>query len=89
MTNHTQGAAAKFNPPEVFPGQAKAESPGEGASEQTVPSPVQTDKAKQGCAASFITEQRNEMDKLCERSPAEQREEYTQSEEEKEVGGEG
>lgn len=47
------------------------------------------DQSKQGCAASFLTEERDEMDKLCERTPAEQREEYTQPEEEKEVGGEG
>jgi len=36
---------------------------------------------------SFLTEERSEMDKLCERTPAEQREEYTQPEEEKEAGG--
>ena len=29
------------------------------------------------------------MDKLCERTPAEQHEEYTQPDKEKQVGGEG
>lgn len=53
------------------------------------PSSVPSDKSKQGCAASFLTEERDETDKLCERTEAEQREEYTQPEEEKEVGGEG
>ena len=53
------------------------------------PSPVQTDKTKQGCAVSFLTEERNEMDKLCEPTPAEQHEEYAQPDKEKEVGGEG
>jgi hypothetical protein len=52
-------------------------------------SPVQTHDIKQGCAVSFLNEDRNEMDKLCERTPAEQHEEYTQPEEEKEAGGEG
>jgi len=47
------------------------------------------DKMKQGCAVSFLNEERGEMDKLCERTPAEKREEYTQPEEEKEIGGEG
>jgi hypothetical protein len=59
-------------------------------SEQRPPSSsVQADRAKQGCATSFLTEHENEMDKLCERTPAEQREEYTQPDEEKEAGGEG
>lgn len=53
------------------------------------PLPVETDKSDQGCAVSFLTEERNEMDKLCERTPAEHREEYTQPDQEKEVGGEG
>jgi hypothetical protein len=52
-------------------------------------SPARKDKTTQGCAVSFLNEERGEMDKLCERSPAEQLEEYTQPEEEKEVGGEG
>jgi hypothetical protein len=55
----------------------------------TPPSPVQTDKTKQGCAVSFLTEERNEMDKLCERTPAERHEEYTEPDKEKQVGGEG
>jgi len=53
-----------------------------------LPSPVPADQTEQGCAVSFLTEERNEMDQLCERTPAEQREEYTQPDEEKEVGGE-
>jgi hypothetical protein len=51
-------------------------------------SPAETDKPKQGCAFSFLTEERGEMDKLCERTPAEQHEEYTQPDKEKEAGGE-
>jgi hypothetical protein len=74
---------------ESFPA---SDSPAWNASHEAapaLPSPVQTDKTKQGCAVSFLTEERNEMDKLCERTSAEQREEYTQPDEEKEVGGEG
>ena len=51
-------------------------------------SPSPTD-ANAGCAYSFLTEERDEMDKLCERTPQERREEYTQPEAEKETGGEG
>ena len=74
---------------ESFPA---SDSPAWNAGRDTAPappSPVQTDATKQGCAVSFLTEERNEMDKLCERTPAEQREEYTQPDKEKEVGGEG
>jgi hypothetical protein len=62
------------------------------ASQEAAPAPsstTQEDKSKQGCAVSFLNEERGEMDKLCERRPAEQPEEYTQPEEEREVGGEG
>jgi hypothetical protein len=52
------------------------------------PSSVQADNAKQGCTTSFVMEERNEMDKLCGRTPAEQQEEYSQPDEEKEAGGE-
>ena len=74
---------------ESFPA---SDAPVWNATRETAPqpsSPVQPDQGKQGCAVSFLTEERDEMDKLCERTPAEQREEYTQPEEEKEVGGEG
>ena len=55
-----------------------------------VPSPsAQEDKSKLGCPLSFLTEERGEMDKLCERTPAEQSEEYTQPDQEREAGGEG
>ena len=52
------------------------------------PSPIQADRAKQGCTTSYLTEHENEMDKLCERTPAEKREEYVQPDDEKETGGE-
>ncbi len=74
---------------ESFPA---SDSPAWNASHEAAPalaSPVQKHKTKLGCAVSFLTEERNEMDKLCERTPAERREEYTQPDEEKEVGGEG
>jgi len=74
---------------ESFPA---SDSPVWNASHEAAPasSPAaQTDKAKQGCAFSFLNEERGEMDKLCERTPAEQREEYIQPEKEKEAGGEG
>jgi hypothetical protein len=105
MTKPAHGSASKDHPKvfpgqtagdpveeaseESFPA---SDSPAWNASHEAapaLPSPVQADKNKQGCAVSFITEQRNEMDKLCERTPADQREEYTQPDEEKEVGGEG
>lgn len=44
---------------------------------------------KQGCAVSFLMEERDEMDKLCERTPAERGESYKEPEQEKEAGGEG
>jgi hypothetical protein len=53
---------------------------------RTPPSPVQTNTTTQGCAVSFLTEERKELDKLCERTPEERREEYTQPYKEKEVG---
>src|SRR5208282_1990292 len=57
-------------------------------SEPSLPSSsVHADRAKQGCTASFLTEQENEMDKPRGRTPAEQQEQYTQPDEEKEAGG--
>ena len=54
-----------------------------------VPSSATENKDKQGCAVSFLNEERGEMDKLCQRTPAEKHEEYIQPEKEKEAGGEG
>jgi hypothetical protein len=54
------------------------------------PSPgVRMKNVQKGCAVSFLNEERNELDKLCGRTPAEQQEEYIQPDAEKEVGGEG
>ena len=50
---------------------------------------VRMENSQKGCAVSFLNEGRNELDKLCERTPAEQYEEYIQPDAEKEVGGEG
>jgi hypothetical protein len=61
---------------------------GFGFNERAVSSSDQADPSKQGCGTSFLMEERNEMDKLCERTPAEKREEYTQPDREKELGGE-
>jgi len=43
---------------------------------------------KQGCATSFLTQKRGEMDKACGGVGAEQKEEYVQPDAEKESGGE-
>ena len=47
------------------------------------------DSAKQGCATSFLMEERGEIDKLCGRTTTEKKEQYVQPEKEKEAGGEG
>jgi hypothetical protein len=52
-------------------------------------SPVEPDNDKEGCAVSFIMEERGELDKLCERTPAERSESYTEPDNVKEAGGEG
>jgi hypothetical protein len=53
------------------------------------PASVPIDAAKQGCATSFLTGERNEMDKVCGGIQATKPEEYAQPDEEKETGGEG
>src|SRR5690242_17107855 len=72
---------------ESFPA---SDAPVWNASQEAAPAsspPAQEDnKKKQGCALSFLTEERGEMDKLCERTPAEQSEEYTQADQEREAG---
>jgi hypothetical protein len=45
-----------------------------GSEQSLPPSSVQADSAKQGCTTSFMTEQENEVDKLCGLTPAEKRE---------------
>lgn len=54
---------------------------------KTPSSPADLDK--QGCAASFLTGERNEMDKVCGGIQATKPDEYAQPDEEKETGGEG
>jgi hypothetical protein len=51
------------------------------------PSPP-AEPEKQGCATSFLTGERNEMDKVCGGVQATHPEEYVQPDEEKETGGE-
>ena len=51
--------------------------------------PRNQDKDKQGCAVSFLMEERGELDPLCERTPAEMKDEYVQPDKEKEDGGQG
>jgi hypothetical protein len=41
---------------------------------------------KRGCAPSFLTQKRNELDEVC---PPDPKEEYVQPDAEKEAGGEG
>ena len=53
------------------------------------PSSVPADLNKQGCATSFLTGGRNEMDKVCGGVQETKPEEYAQPDEEKESGGEG
>ena len=53
------------------------------------PSSLPADLDKQGCATSFLTGERNEMDKVCGGIQATTPEEYAQPDEEKETGGEG
>jgi hypothetical protein len=53
-----------------------------------VPSSVPAGLEKRGCATSFLTGERNEMDKVCGGIQAMKPEEYAQPDEEKETGGE-
>jgi hypothetical protein len=55
----------------------------------TQPDQAKADPKTQGCATSFLMEERGEIDKLCGRTPTEKKEEYVQPEKEKEAGGEG
>ena len=52
------------------------------------PSSAPLELEKRGCAASFLTGKRNEMDKVCGGIQATTPEQYVQPEEEKESGGE-
>jgi hypothetical protein len=52
-----------------------------------LPSPP-AESDKQGCAVSFLTGEKNEMDKVCGGAQAKHPEEYVQPDEEKETGGE-
>jgi hypothetical protein len=51
---------------------------------------VRPDDSKRGCATSFLTNKRGEMDELCGVDPAKnpKEKEYVQPDEEKEAGGE-
>jgi len=53
-----------------------------------MPSAVPAEPEKSGCATSFLTSERNEIDKVCGGTQATKPEEYVQPEEEKETGGE-
>jgi hypothetical protein len=52
------------------------------------PSSVSVDPDKRGCAVSFLTGERNEMDKVCGGIQTTETQEYVQPDEEKESGGE-
>ena len=47
------------------------------------------DSQKDGCATSFLMQERGEMDRLCGRIQPDPNEEYVQPDREKEAGGEG
>jgi hypothetical protein len=53
-----------------------------------MPSSVPAELEKRGCATSFLTSERNEIDKVCGGIQATNPEEYVQPDEEKESGGE-
>jgi hypothetical protein len=53
------------------------------------PASLPTDLDQQGCATSFLTGVRNEMDKVCGGIQGTKPEQYAQPDEEKETGGEG
>ena len=53
-----------------------------------MPSSVPAELEKRGCATSFLTSERNEIDKVCGGIQATNPEEYVQPDEEKETGGE-
>jgi hypothetical protein len=53
-----------------------------------MPSSVQAELEKRGCATSFLTNERNEIGKVCGEIQATNPEEYVQPDEEKETGGE-
>jgi hypothetical protein len=54
----------------------------------TMPSSVQAELEKRGCATSFLTNERNEIGKVCGEIQATNPEEYVQPDEEKKTGGE-
>lgn len=72
MSNSKGTAISK---PTVVPGSAKRPSD-------------PADPSTAGCATSFLTQERNEMDKECGTVPPDPKEEYVQSDDEKESGGE-
>jgi len=53
----------------------------------TVP-PVPVAPDQQGCAPSFLTEQKNEIGRVCTPTKPASKEEYVQPDEEKDAGGE-
>jgi hypothetical protein len=53
-----------------------------------MPSSVQAELEKRGCTTSFLTNERNEIGKVCGEIQATNPEEYVQPDEEKETGGE-
>jgi len=59
------------------------------ASSSTAEPQAKPDNGKDGCAVSFIMEERGELDKLCERTAAERSESYAEPDNVKESGGEG
>jgi hypothetical protein len=61
----------------------------EGTKKSRKKSRVAKDKSKQGCAVSFLNEERGELDKECELTSEERGGEYAQPNKEKEAGGEG
>jgi hypothetical protein len=52
------------------------------------PANVPADSEEKGCATSFLTREKEEMDKSCGAIQPNPKEEYVQPDEEKEAGGE-
>jgi hypothetical protein len=71
----SNGKETTISKPTIVPGNAKSPS-----------DPANPSAA--GCATSFLTLEKNEMNKVCGAVPPDPKEEYVQSDDEKESGGE-
>jgi hypothetical protein len=72
----------------VMPGWIMLKRKGEAEPKKANESAIPVGSGKQGCAPSFLTQQKDEIGKVC--GPAQQgsKQEYVQPDEEKDAGGE-